>query len=66
MRLHSSFHDACLVQASTNTIFAHFLSLFFANWLLRKLNAGAGSAAQGSGSQGRGGQFISKADKAAA
>ena len=58
--------DVFSVQASTNTIFAHFLSLFFANWLLRKLNSGAESAAQSSSGGGGGGQFISKADKAAA
>ena len=62
--------DVFSVQASTNTIFAHFLSLFFANWLLRKLNAGVDSAVSGSSGSDRGGggggQFISKADKAAA
>ena len=28
----------CDVQASTNTVLAHFVSIVFANWLLRILN----------------------------
>lgn len=33
--------DVFTVQASTNTLLAHFVSILFANWLLRLLNRGA-------------------------
>ncbi|KAK9802558.1 hypothetical protein WJX73_002045 [Symbiochloris irregularis] len=39
--------DVFSVQASTNTLMAHFISVFFANWLLRILNKGAQPAAPG-------------------
>ena len=36
--------DVFSVQASTNTLMAHFVSIVFANWLLRLLNKGAAPA----------------------
>ena len=33
--------DVFSVQASTNTLMAHFISVALANWLLRTLNKGA-------------------------